>query len=75
MIRSLAVIEMHRRIRKRKDSHGCDGVVASTQTNAGRIDRAAWSRLAAFRAEQRRPFSEDSADLIREAREERYQQL
>jgi hypothetical protein len=36
---------------------------------------AAVSRLAAFRGEQRRPFVEDSADLIREDREERYRQL
>jgi hypothetical protein len=43
--------------------------------STGVIDGAPVSRLAAFRAEQRPPFLEDSADLIREDREERYRQL
>jgi hypothetical protein len=73
MIESLAVWEMGR-IKRRKQPRSCQNVEAS-RTNTGVIDRAALSRLAAFRAEQRRPFLEDSADLVREDREERHWQL
>src|SRR5579875_3305985 len=47
---------------------------APSRINVGFIDHAALSCLAAFQAEQRRPFLEDSANLIREGREEHYRQ-
>ena len=41
----------------------------------GAISSETLRRAAALRAEQKAPFTEDSADLIREAREQRYAEL
>jgi hypothetical protein len=46
-----------------------------TKASDGAITREMIRRAATLRAEQKAPFPEDSADLIREAREERYGQL
>jgi len=48
---------------------------AVTRASDGAITPEMIRRAAGLRAEQKAPFAEDSADLIREAREERYGQL
>jgi hypothetical protein len=46
-----------------------------TKASDGTISPEMLRRAAALRAEQKAPFPEDSADLIREAREQRHAEL
>jgi len=47
----------------------------SRKASDGIVTRAMLKRADALRKEQKEPFPEDSAELIREAREERYADL
>ena len=47
----------------------------SRKPSHGIVTRAMLKRADALRKAQKEPFPEDSADLIREAREERYAEL
>ena len=48
---------------------------AVVKTSDGAVSSGMMRRAEELRAEQRAPFPEDSADLIREAREQRHSQL
>ncbi len=52
-----------------------DRAVPPLKKTDGTISRNTLRRFAALRAEQREPFPEDSADLIRQIRSERESQL